>query len=72
VEDTLCERSVGILSGTSIEVMSNCDIHHECTRRDPIIFSVWQDDIILDLDVTPFIASSRSYSMGFNSVNNQE
>jgi hypothetical protein len=37
----------------------------------PIIFSVWQDDLILDLDVTPFIVSSRSYSMGFNSVPNR-
>ncbi len=32
---------------------------------------LWQDDIILDLDVTPFIASSRSYSMGLNSVTNR-
>jgi hypothetical protein len=51
--------------------MSHCDIHHECVRRDPIIFYVWQDDIILDLDVTPFIDSSRNYSMGFNSVTNR-
>jgi hypothetical protein len=28
------------------------DIHHECARREPIVFSVWQDDIILYLDVT--------------------
>ena len=41
-----------MLSGTSIVVMSHCDIHHECTRREPIIFSVWKVDIILDLDVT--------------------
>ncbi len=71
MEDTLCERSVCMLSGTSISVMSHCDIHYECTRRDPIIFSVWQDDIILDLDVTPFIVSSRSYYMGLNSVTNR-
>ena len=68
---SVCERSVCMLSGTSISVMSHCDIHHECTRREPIIFSVWQDDIILDLDVTPFIVSSRSYSMGLNSVTNR-
>ncbi len=68
MEDTLCERSVCLLSGTSIAVMSHCDIHHECARRDPIIFSAWQNDIILDLYVTPFIVSSRSYSMCFNSV----
>jgi hypothetical protein len=66
----VCECSVGT-SGTSITVMSHCDIHNECTRRDPIIFSVCQDDIILDLDVTPFIASRRSYSMDFNSVANR-
>jgi hypothetical protein len=60
-----------MLSGTSIAVVSHFDIHHECTRRESIIFSVWQDDIILDLDVTPFIDSSRSYSMGFNSVTNR-
>jgi hypothetical protein len=41
VEDTLmCENSVCTLSGTSISVMSHCDIHHECPRRDPIIFYV--------------------------------
>jgi hypothetical protein len=83
---SVCERSVCMLSGKSIAVMSHCDIHHECTRRDPIIFSVCQDDIILDLDVTPFIvvyyesikrelkifiASRSSYSMGFNSVTNR-
>ncbi len=30
---SVCEHSVGILSGTSISVMSHCDIHHERTRR---------------------------------------
>ncbi len=68
---SVCEGSVGTLSGTSIVVMSHCDIHHEYTSRESIIFSVWQDDIILDLDVTPFIASRRSYSTGFNSVTNR-
>ena len=68
---SVCERSVCMLSGTSIVVMSHRDIHHECTRRESIIFSVCQDDIILDLDVTPFITSSRSYSIGFNSVTNR-
>ena len=67
----MCERSVFMLSGTSIAVMSHCDIHHERTRREPIIFCAWQDDIILDLDVTPFIASSKSYSMGLDSVTNR-
>ena len=42
----MCERSVGILSGTSIPVMSHCDIHHECVRREPIVFSTWKDDKI--------------------------
>ncbi len=65
------DRSVCMLSGTSIAVMSHGVIHHECVRREPIIFSDWQDDIILDLDVIPFISSSRSYSMGFNSVTNR-
>jgi hypothetical protein len=46
--------------------MSHCDIHHECTRREPIIFSAWQDDIILDLDVTPFIASVHRQEIGKN------
>ncbi len=32
------------------------------------VFSVRQDNIILDLDVTPFIVTSRIYSMTFNSV----
>jgi hypothetical protein len=50
-----------MLSGTSIAVMSHCDIHHECGRREPIIFSAWQDDIILDLDVTPFIVSRKLF-----------
>jgi hypothetical protein len=68
---SVCEYSVGMLNGTSIVVMSHCDIHHECTRREPIIFSTWQEDIILDLDVVPFIVRSRSYSMGFNSVTNR-
>jgi hypothetical protein len=68
---SVCERSVCMLSGMSIVVMSHCDIHHECTRREPIIFSACQDDIILDLNVTPFIASSKSYFMGFNSVTNR-
>jgi hypothetical protein len=68
---SVCERSVCMLCGTSIEVMSHCDIHHECTRRESIILFVWEDDIILDLDVTPFIVRSRSYSMGFNSVTNR-
>jgi hypothetical protein len=36
---SVCECSVCMVSGTSISVMSHCDIHHECTRRDPIIFS---------------------------------
>ena len=58
---SVCERSVCMMSGTSISVMSHSDIHHECTRREPIIFSVCQDDIILDLDVTPYIDSSRSF-----------
>jgi len=49
-----------------------CDIHHGCVRRESIVFSVWRDDIILYLDDTPFIVSSRSYSMGFNSVTNRE
>jgi hypothetical protein len=48
---SVCERSVCTLSGTSIEVMSHFDIHHECARE-PIVFSAWQDDIIIDLDVT--------------------
>ncbi len=61
---SVCERSVCTLSDT-------CDIHHECVRREPIIFSAWQDDIILDLDVTTFMSRSRSYSMGFNSVTNR-
>jgi hypothetical protein len=55
----VCEPCVCMFTGTSIirsiVVMSHCDIHHECEGRDPIIFSTWQDDIILDLDVTPFI-----------------
>ena len=29
---SVCERSVCMLSGTSISVMSHCDIHHECAR----------------------------------------
>ncbi len=65
MEDTPFDRSVCTLSGTSVVVMSHCDIHHECTRREPIVFSVWLDDIILDLDVTTFIVISRSYSMCF-------
>jgi hypothetical protein len=68
---SVCEHSVCMLSGTSIAVMSHCDIHHECVRRESIIFYVWKDDIILDLDVTPFIVTNRSYSMGFNSVTNR-
>ncbi len=68
---SVCERSVCTLSGTSIAVMSHCDINHECARREPIDFSACQDNIILDLDVTPFIASRRRYSMGFNSVTNR-
>jgi hypothetical protein len=28
----VCEGSVCMLSDTSIEVMSHCDIHHECSR----------------------------------------
>jgi hypothetical protein len=68
---SVCERSVCTLSGTSIEVMSHCDINHECARREPIDSSACQDNIILDLDVTPFIASRRRYSMGFNSVTNR-
>jgi hypothetical protein len=35
---SVCECSVCILSGTSIAVTSHCDIHHECARRDLIIF----------------------------------
>jgi hypothetical protein len=31
---SVCERSVCTLSGTSITVISHCDIHHECVRRD--------------------------------------
>jgi hypothetical protein len=58
---SVCKRSVCMMSGTSISVMNHCDIHHECTRREPIIFSAWEDDIILDLDVTPYIDSSRSF-----------
>ncbi len=71
MEDTVCERSVCTLSGMSMAVMSHCDIHHECARREPIVFSAWQHDIILYLDVTPFMASSRGYFMGFNSVTNR-
>jgi hypothetical protein len=52
------------LSGTSIVVMIHCDIHHECSRKETIVFSTRQDVIILDLDVTPFIVRSRSYTMG--------
>ncbi len=61
------EFSVCTLSGTSITVMSpdcyNCDIHHdtECVRREPIVLSVRQGNIILDLDVTPFIVSDRRW-----------
>jgi hypothetical protein len=74
VEDTLCVSDVSqvcTLSGTSIEVMRHCDIHHECVRREPIVFSVWQDDIIPYLDVTPFIDIRRCYFMVFNSVTNR-
>jgi hypothetical protein len=39
--------------------------------RESIVFSGRQDNIILDLDVTPFIVSSRSYCMSFNSVTNR-
>ena len=31
----------------------------ECVRRKTIVFSVWQDHIILYLDVTVFITCSR-------------
>ena len=37
---SVCEHSVCALSGTSIAVMSHCDIHHECARE-PIVFSAW-------------------------------
>jgi hypothetical protein len=37
---SMCELSVCMMSGTSIAVTSHCDIHHECTRRESIIFSV--------------------------------
>ncbi len=67
---SVCERSVCTLSGTSITVMSLCDIHHECSRRESIVFSVWEDDIILYFDFTPFIVISGGYFMGFNSVTN--
>jgi hypothetical protein len=35
---SVCDRSVCMLSGTSIAVMSHCDIHHECSMTDPIDF----------------------------------
>ena len=57
----MCDRSVGMVSGASIVVMSHCDIHHECTWREPIIFSTCQEDMILDLDVTPFIKQGFVY-----------
>jgi hypothetical protein len=67
VEGTIRLRSTG-------GRYSVCE-HSVCTEKmisyHPIIFSVWQEDIILDLDVTPFIASSRSYFMGLNSVTNR-
>ncbi len=63
VGHSVCECFVCTLSGTSIAVMSHCGIHHECARREPIVFSVWQDDIILYLDVTAFIAGRRCFCM---------
>jgi hypothetical protein len=41
-------------------------------RRAPIVFSVCQDDIIVYLDNTPFIASSRGDFMGFDPVTNRD
>ena len=51
--------------------MSHCGIHYECVRRERIVLSVCQDEVILYLDVTPFIVKNRSYFMGFNSVTNR-
>jgi hypothetical protein len=47
-----------MLSGTSISVMSHCNIHHECVRRESIIFSSRKNDVILCLDVTSFIINN--------------
>jgi hypothetical protein len=71
VEDIMCECSVCTLSGTSIVVMSHCDIHHQCERRDPIVFSEWQDHIIFYLDVTVFIVDNRGNFVCFNPVSNR-
>jgi hypothetical protein len=38
---SVCENPICILSGTSVSVMSHCNIHHKCVRRESIIFSVW-------------------------------
>jgi hypothetical protein len=67
----VCECSVCKLSGTSITVMSHCDINHQCVRRDPILFAAWQDHIILYLDVNAFISRNRGNFVGFNPVSNR-
>jgi hypothetical protein len=59
-----------MLSGTSISVMSHCNIHHECERTECIIFSTWKNDVILYLDVTSFIVISGCNIMGFNPLTN--
>ena len=56
---TVCEFSVCKLSGTSIVIMSHCDIHQQCVRRDPIVFSRWQEYVIPYLNVPSFSSCIR-------------
>jgi hypothetical protein len=54
-EDTLCVSVPCVRWVVRPHRSSHCHIHHECERRDPIVFSTWQHHIILYLDVKVFI-----------------
>ena len=62
------ERSVGMQSCASIAVMCHRDIQHQRVRRKRVVFSAWQDHVILDLHVSTFIAYSWGDFVDFNPV----
>ena len=68
---SVCECSICILSGTSIAIMCHGDIHDQCVWRMQVVFTPWQDHIVLDLDVSTCISCSGSYFVGFNPVSNR-
>ena len=62
-------------SCTSIEVfqkvMCHRDIHNQRARWKTVVFSVWQDNVILDLYVSVFIVYIWDDFVDFNPVTNQ-